>query len=136
MQVTVKFHAMQKLAVYDQWGRLILGDAEVAKEVVEYVVFEKHIANRYSQWRLHFKLRSPSYHPSPPLPNTTGLNVGRPEWLGKAERYSLNLTFPKPPTPEKEVIHSPEDTRWRDWFPPLPCTTFARVQLNVDFQRL
>ena len=63
-QVTVRFHTQQQLAVYDRWtdvhleyyvinammnivrfGRLIHGSEVVAKDVLEYVVFEKHLSN-------------------------------------------------------------------------------------------
>ena len=55
-QVTVRFHTQQTLAVYDRFGRLIHGSETVAKDVIEYVVFEKHIANIYGLWRLHSKI--------------------------------------------------------------------------------
>jgi large subunit ribosomal protein L45 len=55
-QVTVRFHTQQILAVYDRFGRLIHGSPVVAKDVLEYVVFEKHIANVYGSWRLHAKI--------------------------------------------------------------------------------
>ena len=55
-QVTVRFNTQQTLAVYDRFGRLIHGSETVAKDVLEYVVFEKHIANIYGLWRLHSKI--------------------------------------------------------------------------------
>merc|ERR1711915_588954 len=55
-QLTVRFHTQQTLAVYDRFGRLIHGSETVAKDVLEYVVFEKHLANIYAQWRLHSKI--------------------------------------------------------------------------------
>merc|ERR1719319_1329348 len=44
-QVTVRFHTKQILAIYDRFGRLIHGHPHVAKDVIEFVVFEKHIVN-------------------------------------------------------------------------------------------
>ncbi|KAH0554800.1 probable 39S ribosomal protein L45, mitochondrial [Cotesia glomerata] len=58
-QVTVRFHNQQTLAVYDRFGRLIHGSEIVKKDVLEYVVFEKHIANQYGTWRIHAKIIPP-----------------------------------------------------------------------------
>jgi len=55
-QITVRFNTQQTLAVYDRFGRLIHGSETVAKDVLEYVVFEKHLANVYGTWRLHSKI--------------------------------------------------------------------------------
>lgn len=55
-QVTVRFNTQQTLAVYDRFGRLIYGNEVVAKDVLEYVVFEKHLANVYGLWRIHEKI--------------------------------------------------------------------------------
>merc|ERR1719278_876042 len=52
----VRFHTQQILAVYDRFGRLIHGNPHVAKDVLEYVVFEKHLADTYGKWRLHGKI--------------------------------------------------------------------------------
>lgn len=32
------------------------GSEIIAKDVLEYVVFEKHIANEYGRWRIHGKI--------------------------------------------------------------------------------
>ena len=55
-QLTVRMHSQQTLAVYDRFGRLIHGSEHVAKDVLEFVVFEKHISNTYGRWRLHAKI--------------------------------------------------------------------------------
>ncbi|XP_050341089.1 probable 39S ribosomal protein L45, mitochondrial [Bactrocera neohumeralis] len=55
-QVTVRFHTQQMLAIYDRFGRLMHGSEILAKDVLEYVVFEKHISNEYGKWRLHDKI--------------------------------------------------------------------------------
>ena len=52
----VSLFLFQILAVYDRFGRLIHGHPHVAKDVLEYVVFEKHIVNVYGKWRLHKKI--------------------------------------------------------------------------------
>lgn len=55
-QITVRFHTKQQLAIYDRFGRLMHGSEIIAKDVLEYVVFEKHIANEYGKWRIHAKI--------------------------------------------------------------------------------
>lgn len=55
-QLTVRFHSQQVLAVYDRFGHLMHGSEILAKDVLEYVVFEKHLSNQYGQWRLHAKI--------------------------------------------------------------------------------
>jgi large subunit ribosomal protein L45 len=35
---------------------LVFGNEVVAKDVLEYVVFEKHVANIYGLWRIHEKI--------------------------------------------------------------------------------
>ncbi|XP_043194045.1 probable 39S ribosomal protein L45, mitochondrial [Amphibalanus amphitrite] len=55
-QVTVRLHTQQLLAIYDRFGRLMYGSEVVAKDVLEYVVFEKHLADEYGRWRIHSKV--------------------------------------------------------------------------------
>lgn len=55
-QITVRMHTRQKLAVYDRFGGLLLGSEDEEKDVVEYVVFENHIAVVDGEWRLHGKI--------------------------------------------------------------------------------
>ncbi|CAG9761216.1 unnamed protein product [Ceutorhynchus assimilis] len=55
-QVTVRFHTKQILAIYDRFGRLMHGSQILAKDVLEYVVFEKHMSNQYGIWRVHDKI--------------------------------------------------------------------------------
>ncbi|XP_011302837.1 probable 39S ribosomal protein L45, mitochondrial [Fopius arisanus] len=61
-QITVRFHTQQTLAVYDRFGRLVHGSEFVKKDVLEYVVFENHLANKYGNWRIHGKI-IPSWMP-------------------------------------------------------------------------
>lgn len=44
------------MAIYDRFGRLIHGSEILAKDVLEYVVLEKHVANEYGRWRIHDKI--------------------------------------------------------------------------------
>lgn len=55
-QTTIRFHTQQTLAIYDRFGRLMHGSELLPKDVLEYVVFEKHLANEYGTWRLHAKI--------------------------------------------------------------------------------
>nr|CAD7414411.1 unnamed protein product [Timema cristinae] len=63
-QITVRFHTQQVLAIYDRFGRLMHGSEILAKDVLEYVVFEKHLSNQYGTWRLHEKI-IPDWMPPP-----------------------------------------------------------------------
>ncbi|XP_068205123.1 large ribosomal subunit protein mL45 [Palaemon carinicauda] len=69
-QVTVRFHTKQTLAVYDRFGRLIHGSEVVARDVLEYVVFEKHVANLYGTWRIHDKIIPDWMPPRQPIRKT------------------------------------------------------------------
>ncbi|XP_003222531.2 large ribosomal subunit protein mL45 [Anolis carolinensis] len=55
-QVTVRMHSRQTLAIYDRFGRLMYGGEQIPKDVLEYLVFERHLVNPYGQWRLHGKI--------------------------------------------------------------------------------
>ncbi|XP_061840326.1 large ribosomal subunit protein mL45 [Nerophis lumbriciformis] len=62
-QVTVRMHSRQTLAIYDRFGRLMLGSEEQPKDVLEYLVLERHLVNPYGLWRLHGKI-VPSWAPA------------------------------------------------------------------------
>ena len=88
----------QILAVYDRFGRLIHGHPHVAKDVLEYVVYEKHLANFYGKWRLHGKII--------------------PEWLSAQRQPSLltqvieeddDQAPSSPPVEEKEESSEAEE---------------------------
>lgn len=53
----------QILAIYDRFGRLMLGSEEQSKDVLEYLVIERHLVNPYGRWRLHGKI-VPSWAPA------------------------------------------------------------------------
>lgn len=55
-QVTIRFHTQQLLCIYDRFGRVLLGSETVRKDVLDYIVFEKHISNVYGTWRIHGKI--------------------------------------------------------------------------------
>ena len=44
------------MAAYDQRGKLIDGDAEQPREVMDYIVFERQITKPSSVWRIAGKL--------------------------------------------------------------------------------
>ncbi|CAF0857156.1 unnamed protein product [Brachionus calyciflorus] len=62
-QVTVRIHSKQILAIYDRFGRLAFGSDALPKDVLEFVVFEKHLTNPYGAWRIHDKV-VPSWSPA------------------------------------------------------------------------
>lgn len=69
-QVTVRMHTRQTLAIYDRFGRLMYGQEDVPKDVLEYVVFEKHLTNPYGSWRMHGKIIPPWAPPKQPILKT------------------------------------------------------------------
>jgi len=69
-QLTVRFHTQQILAVYDRFGRLMYGSEILAKDVLEYVVFERHLSNKYGRWRIHGKIIPDWLPPKDPVPKT------------------------------------------------------------------
>lgn len=46
------------------------GSEIIAKDVLEYVVFEKHISNEYGKWRIHEKIIPDWMPPREPAPRT------------------------------------------------------------------
>jgi len=92
-QLTVRFNTQQTLAVYDRFGRLIHGSETVAKDVLEYVVFEKHLSNIYGTWRLHSKII--------------------PDWMPRREPGRLTYRVPreaKSDNVKEEAVKSSEKT--------------------------
>ncbi|NXE84636.1 RM45 protein, partial [Cochlearius cochlearius] len=69
-QVTVRMHTRQILAIYDRFGRLMYGGEELPKDVLEYVVFEKHLVNLYGTWRMHGKIVPEWAPPKEPIIKT------------------------------------------------------------------
>lgn len=82
-QVTVRFHTQQLLAIYDRFGRLMHGSEILAKDVLEYIVFEKHLSNVYGTWRMHDKII--------------------PDWMPTKEPASKTFIFEEPEESEKET---------------------------------
>lgn len=72
---------VQTLAIYDRFGRLMLGSEEQPKDVLEYLVIERHLINPYSRWRLHGKI-VPSWAPAK-------------DPIIKVTLYSKHLSFSK-----------------------------------------
>lgn len=76
-QITVRIHSKQVFAIKDKYGRHVQGSDKQVKEVVDYVVFERHLSNKYGKWRVCGKLFAA---PVTQRPNTeqrqlTGKNV-------------------------------------------------------------
>jgi large subunit ribosomal protein L45 len=55
-QVIARIHSVQKLAIYDRFGKLILGSETEEKDSLEFVVFENHVSSEDGEWRLHDKV--------------------------------------------------------------------------------
>ena len=66
--------SLQLLSIYDRFGRFMHGSAEEPRNVLEYVVFERHLANPYSTWRIHAKLPSNKYQREPVQRVTYGID--------------------------------------------------------------
>lgn len=56
---------LKVMAIKDKHGRHITGSDKEIKEVVDYVVFERHLTNKYGMWKVCGKL-----HPLPQRTNT------------------------------------------------------------------
>ncbi|XP_047220863.1 39S ribosomal protein L45, mitochondrial isoform X2 [Girardinichthys multiradiatus] len=93
-QVTVRMHSKQTIAIYDRFGRLMLGSEEQPKDVLEYLVIERHLINPYSRWRLHGKI-VPSWAP-PKDPVIKTVAIPGPELNPWEEYDALNYKVPKP----------------------------------------
>lgn len=79
----------QSLCIYDRFGQLEYGDENLSKDVLEYVVFEKHISDQYGKWRLHHKII--------------------PEWMPVSE--PVKRTFHKPdPLPDLPEVSSKQQS--------------------------
>uniref|UniRef100_A0ACB8EUT2 39S ribosomal protein L45, mitochondrial n=1 Tax=Sphaerodactylus townsendi TaxID=933632 RepID=A0ACB8EUT2_9SAUR len=92
-QVTVRMHTRQTLAIYDRFGRLMYGGEEIPKDVLEYVVLERHLVNPYGPWRLHGKIV--------------------PSWAPPKDAVMKTVMIPGPPLPpsqEYEEISIPQAT--------------------------
>merc|ERR1711872_261164 len=68
----------------NMFGRLIHGSETVAKDVLEYVVFEKHLSNIYGTWRLHSKII--------------------PDWMPKREPGRLTYRVPREAKSESDEV--------------------------------
>lgn len=67
------------LAVYDRFGRLMHGSEIIGKDVLEFIVFEKHLANLYGKWRVHAKIIPDWLPPRVPRPITYLRSIEDPQ---------------------------------------------------------
>ncbi|XP_030397128.1 39S ribosomal protein L45, mitochondrial [Gopherus evgoodei] len=93
-QVTVRMHTRQTLAIYDRFGRLMYGGEQVPKDVLEYVVFERHLVNPYGSWRLHGKIVPAWAPPKDPIIKT--VMVPGPVLDPSQEFDEIQYEIPKP----------------------------------------
>uniref|UniRef100_A0A8C7CVJ2 Mitochondrial ribosomal protein L45 n=1 Tax=Oncorhynchus kisutch TaxID=8019 RepID=A0A8C7CVJ2_ONCKI len=82
------------LAVYDRFGRLMMGSEEEPRDVLEYLVLERHLVNHYGMWRLHGKIE-PAWAPVKEPIVKTVMILG-PELKPGEEFEGLNYEVPKP----------------------------------------
>lgn len=81
------------MCIYDRFGRPLLGSEIVKKDVLDYVVFEKHLSNVYGTWRVHGKII--------------------PDWMAPEELPGSTYILPKEPeepTPSDSVAESVAQT--------------------------
>lgn len=93
-QVTVRMHSKQTLAIYDRFGRLMVGSEEHPKDVLEYLIIERHLVNPYGRWRLHGKI-VPSWAPAKD-PVIKTVMIPGPDLKPWEESDALNYEVPKP----------------------------------------
>ncbi|XP_014467772.1 PREDICTED: probable 39S ribosomal protein L45, mitochondrial [Dinoponera quadriceps] len=98
-QITVRFHTQQILAIYDRFGRLMQGSEILKKDVLEYIVFEKHLSNEYGIWRIHGKI-IPSW--------MTPTDISEGTYVLPKEKHDLVPTEP-PPVEATLVENTPKD---------------------------
>jgi len=53
---TVSIVYMKVMAIKDKHGRHITGSDKEVKEIVDFVVFERHLTNKYGVWKVCGKL--------------------------------------------------------------------------------
>ncbi|XP_023680837.1 large ribosomal subunit protein mL45 [Paramormyrops kingsleyae] len=93
-QVTLRLHSRQTVAIYDRFGRLMLGNEDEPRDVLEYVVLERHLINPYGCWRLHGKI-IPAWAP-PKEPVIKTVMIPGPQLKPWEEFESLCYEVPKP----------------------------------------
>ncbi|KAK0417128.1 hypothetical protein QR680_012843 [Steinernema hermaphroditum] len=86
-QLMVRMNTKQRLAVFDRFGKLLLGSEAEVRDCVEYVVFENHVSNLDGRWRLHDKVYPRSVREKPPALQTRMLKSDE-------ERPSTPLALP------------------------------------------
>ncbi|XP_028675218.1 39S ribosomal protein L45, mitochondrial [Erpetoichthys calabaricus] len=93
-QITVRMHSKQTLAIYDRFGRLMYGSEDLPKDVLEYVVFERHLVSPYSRWRMHGKIVPAWAPPKDPIIKT--IMIPSPVVKPWEEFEEMNLSKEKP----------------------------------------
>ncbi|XP_052382023.1 39S ribosomal protein L45, mitochondrial-like [Oncorhynchus keta] len=93
---SLSVHPVQEmtLAVYDRFDRLMMGSEEEPRDVLEYLVLERHLVNHYGIWRLHGKIE-PAWAPVKEPIVKTVMIIG-PELKPGEEFEGLNYEVPKP----------------------------------------
>ncbi|CAL8351284.1 unnamed protein product [Boreogadus saida] len=82
------------LALYDRFGRLLLGSEDEPKDVLEYLVMERHVVNPYGRWRLHGKIVPAWAPPKDPIMKT--VLIPGPKLKPGEDFDALQFEVPKP----------------------------------------
>ncbi|CAD7693392.1 unnamed protein product [Nyctereutes procyonoides] len=110
-QVTVRMHTRQTLAIYDRFGRLMCGQEDVPRDVLEYVMFEKHLVNPYGSWRMHGKITPPwAPHKQPVLKMVMipGPQLKPWETMKSHKERPINFSYPGGINDSSDVKHGDE----------------------------
>ncbi|KAG8446885.1 hypothetical protein GDO86_014367 [Hymenochirus boettgeri] len=94
-QVTLRMHSKQSLIIYDRFGRVMCGSEE-PRDVLEYVVFERHMVNPYGTWRMHGKIVPSWAPPKEPIEKTVLLPGPDLKSWQELDDMSLEKTEPIP----------------------------------------
>uniref|UniRef100_A0AC34F1T9 Tim44-like domain-containing protein n=1 Tax=Panagrolaimus sp. ES5 TaxID=591445 RepID=A0AC34F1T9_9BILA len=91
-QVIARIHSTQKLAVYDRFGKIVLGSETDEKDTLEFVVFECHVSSLDGEWRLHDKVYPSGIAPKEgPLDKKIIENLPDDEYLRPTASKPLKL---------------------------------------------
>lgn len=63
------------MALYDRFGRLLYGNERIAKDVLDFIVFEKHLTDTYGKWRIHGKIKPQWELPNYELVKTMAFSI-------------------------------------------------------------
>lgn len=83
------------------------GSEIIAKDVLEYVVFEKHVANEYGRWRIHGKIIPDWLPPREPSKRTFIHKEAEPEKEEEDKSANTAETVALEKTSSSEISSKP-----------------------------